>query len=261
MNHSTKKRWGQNFLIDPNILRKIIHIIQLRPNDNLLEIGPGKGALTKYLLNSGASVHAIEIDPRLCENLKSQFADFSNFHLHQGDALQLDWIPMIKPGQTFRLVGNIPYNITSPLLFKSFENATLIRDIHFLVQKELAQRISAKPGGKDFGILAALTGFYGQAQTVFKVSPSVFRPKPRVTSALIEIQLNPTTATGNFSRQYLKVVKTAFNQRRKTLRNSLVELLPEDLMTHCPVDLSRRPESLSVAELTNLTRWIFQIPA
>jgi len=252
-----KRRWGQNFLIDNNIIHKIGEAIQPKPDDIILEIGGGKGALTEYLLDSEAGqVHTVEIDDHLVQILDNKFSSRDNFHIHKQDILDFDFSSVFNGKQKIRVVGNIPYNITSPLLGKIFENADLIADVFLLVQKELAERICSGPGNKTYGILSIITRLFGQPKKLFDVSRNVFRPRPNVTSALFKIDIdNRYEMNGKDIEKVRKVVKAGFNKRRKTLRNSLKKLLPED-RSDCPIDLSLRPERLAVDDFILLTRWI-----
>lgn len=251
-----KKRFGQNFLIDPNILRKIIRTVAPKTDDIIVEIGSGKGALTDLLIESGAIIHAIEIDDDLIPELERKFSDKSNFHLHHADALKFD-LSSIKPAnQKIRIVGNVPYNITSPLLFKVFDNSGIIDDVYFMVQREIARRICALPNTKEYGILSVVTQFYGKPAIAFDVSPKVFRPIPDVYSSVVSLKLNPELTEREIQDRFLTTVKTAFGKRRKTLRNSLFDLL-KNKHGECPVDLGRRAESLNIAEFIKLSLWIF----
>jgi 16S rRNA (adenine1518-N6/adenine1519-N6)-dimethyltransferase len=257
MQSYAKKRFGQNFLIDPNIVRKIVKEIKPQPGDVIVEIGPGKGALTRQLVATGAKIHAIEIDKDLTSELAREFAGSDNFTLYQQDALKFDYRKHFSTGQKIRVVGNIPYNISSPLLFKVFENNNIIRDVHFLVQREIAQRICAKPNTKSYGILSVITQFYGKPSIAFQVSPKVFRPIPEVYSALVKLVIEPHSQDTNFQANFHAVVKTAFGKRRKILRNALSELFPATTGDY-PIDLSRRAESLTLEEFMTLTHWIFR---
>jgi 16S rRNA (adenine1518-N6/adenine1519-N6)-dimethyltransferase len=253
-----KRRWGQNFLIDKNVVNKIGEAINPQTNDRILEIGGGKGALTDYLLYSGAEVHTVEIDRHLARHLENKFSDKNNFYLHNDDILEFDFSGIIKDQEKIRVVGNIPYNITSPLLARIFQNADKIEDVVLLVQKELAERICAESGNKTYGILTIITRLFGKAEKLFDVSRNVFRPRPNVTSSLMKITIsNKYDIDRREVEKVRTVVKTGFNQRRKTLRNSLGELLPED-RDNCPIDLSRRAEKLEVEDFIRLTRWIDQ---
>jgi len=254
--HIPKKRLGQNFLIDPNVLRKIVKVIDPQKHDLIVEVGPGKGALTKHLLESGAEIHAIELDPELFTYLQHEFKEYSNLHFYHADAVQFDYTDILNSDRKIKLAGNIPYNITSPLLFRFFEMTEHLDRIILLVQKEIARRICAQPGTKEYGILTVMTNFYCRPQIEFHVSPKVFRPIPQVTSSVITFIPVENNYDPEFRRQFNELVRKAFNQRRKILRNSLD--LPGIIeVSDCPIDLSRRAETLNIAEFTALTQWYY----
>lgn len=251
-----KRRWGQNFLIDDNIIHKIADSINPQSNDVILEIGGGKGALTEALLDSGAQVHTVEIDKQLAQVLERRFSSRNNFFLHNQDVLKIDFNEIITDSSQIRVVGNIPYNITSPLLARIFKYAANIADVFLLVQKELADRICADSGNKTYGILTVITNLFGEPEKLFDVSRNCFRPRPNVTSSLMKIDIiERFNIDRNEIEKIRKVVKSGFNHRRKTLRNSLSNLLPEE-RSDCPIDLSKRPEKLDVDDFIILTRWI-----
>jgi len=254
ISHNPKKRFGQNFLIDPNILRKIVRIIDPKKGDLIVEIGPGTGSLTRYLLDSEAEIHAIELDPQLVDYLHQELAKYPNFHLYHGDAVKFDFSEIMNADQKIKMAGNIPYNITSPLLFRLFEMTGRLDRIVLLVQKEIARRICAQQRTKEYGILSVMTNFYCRPQIEFQVSSKVFRPVPKVTSSLIKLMPVKNDYDHKFRCQFNELVRKAFNQRRKILRNSLdLPLSAEN--ADCPIDLSRRAETLSVDEFIALTHW------
>lgn len=255
MSHYAKKHFGQNFLIDPNILRKITGAIDPQPDDIIIEIGPGRGALTEHLLASGAVVHSIEIDDDLIPDLEMKFADQPNFHLHHADALKFDFMQIFEEGKKVKYTGNVPYNITSPLLEIAYKNAKYIHGVYFLVQKEFAKRITANSGNKDFGILSLMSQYFGITKIHFDVSPNVFRPIPKVTSSFFSILFNKENLDYDFVKIFQQVIKTAFNKRRKTLRNSLKNLLPEQT-ENCPISLGKRPEELNLEAFISLTSYL-----
>ncbi|MBN2279617.1 MAG: ribosomal RNA small subunit methyltransferase A [Candidatus Marinimicrobia bacterium] len=257
MSQYAKKRLGQNFLIDPNILRKIADAINPQKHETILEIGPGRGALTKHLLASGAVVHAIELDSDLLPELKEKFAAYDTFHLHHGDALKFDFTQILTPGKKIKYTGNVPYNITSPLLEIAYQNAQSILGVYFLVQKEFAKRIAAHPGNKDYGILSVLSQYFGEPKIHFDVSPQVFRPVPKVTSSFFSILFNNDKIDYALFESLRQTVRMAFNKRRKTLRNSLRQLLPEK-NENCPVELGKRPEELSLEDFLLLVKYLTQ---
>ena len=255
MNHYAKKRLGQNFLIDPNILRKIATAIDPHENETIIEIGPGKGALTEQLLMVGAIVHAIELDDDLIPKLEKKFYEYPNFHLYHADALKFDYSIIFKENVKVKYTGNVPYNITSPLLEIAYKNAKNIQGVYFLVQKEFAKRITASSGNKDYGILSLMSQYFGKPKIHFDVSPNVFRPIPKVTSSFFSILFNNENIDYNYVNIFQKIVKKAFNKRRKTLRNSLRELLPE-VLNNCPIDLGKRAEQLNLKEFELLVKFI-----
>jgi 16S rRNA (adenine1518-N6/adenine1519-N6)-dimethyltransferase len=237
------KRFGQNYLQDQNIIKKIISEISPKENETIIEIGPGQGALTQYLFESRADLTAIEIDRRVIDDLKSRF---HNLNLIQLDFLELDLNQILTSSkQKLRIVGNIPYNITSPIIFKLFDNNTFINDAVFMVQLEVAKRMTAKPGSKEYGILSVLLDYYGKVELAFKVSPNVFYPKPNVHSAIVHIYFNKIRNDSGFNSIFKSIVKSSFGNRRKTLKNSLSNSIFADVdFGGCGIDLSLRAEQL-----------------
>ncbi len=258
-----KQSLGQNFLVDENISRKIARSLYLTKEDAVIEIGPGQGALTKHLVLQARHLIAVEIDGRVVDELQKSFASPGVTILHQ-DFLECTlavWSKKFK--DKLRIVGNIPYHLTSPILFKVFDERAAVYDLTMMVQKEVAQRIVAKPRTKSYGILSVLSHFYGTPKILFTVSPNCFYPKPNVTSAVIQMKLHETIP-GKVDEFVLKtVVKTTFGKRRKTLRNSL-KYLPyeqseiENILNNIQFSLERRPEELSVEEFIDLSLQITQ---
>jgi 16S rRNA (adenine1518-N6/adenine1519-N6)-dimethyltransferase len=245
------KRFGQNYLHDQNIIKKIIAEIAPNENDLIIEIGPGQGALTQHLLLSKAKLTAIEIDKRVIDYLKQRFADLN---LLQYDFLDLDLKRFITTeNQKLRIVGNIPYNITSPIIFKLFDTNTSISDAVFMVQLEVAKRMTAPSGSKDYGILSVLLNYYGNTKLSFKVSPNVFYPKPNVHSAIVHIYFNEMRNDSRFNSVFKSIVKSSFGNRRKTLKNSLGNsIFAEVDFSGCGIDLSLRAEQLNVDDFIKL---------
>lgn len=249
------KRFGQNYLQDQNIIRKIITEIDPKENNLIIEIGPGQGALTQYLVESKANFIAIEIDKRVIEDLQNRF---TNLNLEQKDFLKLD---LTKFSYSFdkkiRVVGNIPYNITSPILFKLFENNTIIEDAVFMVQCEVAKRMTSKIGSKDYGILSVLLEYFGNTKLAFKVSPNVFYPKPNVHSAVVHIHFNAIRNNSEFNSMFKSIVKSSFGNRRKTLKNSLSNGIFAGVdFSDCGIDLTLRAEQLTIDDFIKLTEFI-----
>ncbi|BDQ02662.1 16S rRNA (adenine(1518)-N(6)/adenine(1519)-N(6))-dimethyltransferase RsmA [Ignavibacterium sp.] len=244
------KRFGQNFLKDNNILRKITEVINPQKNDKIIEIGPGEGALTKLLSNSGADVTAIEIDKRVIEHLKETYPEVK---IINQDFLEIDLTHF--GSSDLRIVGNIPYNITSPIIFKLIENYYLIRDAVFMVQYEVAKRMTAKKGTKDYGILSVLLSYFADTEFCFKVSPNVFYPKPKVFSAVVKIKFKKNLDE-SLNKTFIQIVKAAFGNRRKTLKNSLSNSIFAQLnFSGCDVDLSLRAEQLDLSDFIKLAEF------
>lgn len=251
---SPLKRFGQNYLQDQNIIKKIISEIDPKENELIIEIGPGQGAITQKLLESKASLTAIEIDKRVIDDLQTRLTDLQ---LLQSDFLKLDLNQFVdSSGKKLRVVGNIPYNITSPILFKLFENNTIVSDAVFMVQYEVAKRMTAKMGSKDYGILSVLLEYFGNTKLAFKVSPNVFYPKPNVDSAVVHIYFNDKRDNPEFNLLFKSIVKSAFGNRRKTLKNSLSNgIFAEVNFGKCGIDLSLRAEQLNVDDLIKLAEF------
>jgi 16S rRNA (adenine1518-N6/adenine1519-N6)-dimethyltransferase len=261
-----KQSLGQNFLVDDNISRKIVQSLSLKADDVVLEIGPGHGALTQHLAGTVRHLIAVEIDQRVVENLRERFDSRQTTILHE-DFLNIRLDEWQKKYKTpLRVVGNIPYHLTSPILFKIFEERTAVCDCTLMMQKEVARRLIQKPGTKEYGILSVFTQFYGVPKLLFTVSPNCFYPKPKVTSAIVQIRMHDKLPFRVNEKRFKEVVKTAFGKRRKTLRNSL-KYLPyeqeqvEQVLKNFDFPLDKRPERLSVgqfAELTNKIEHILQ---
>ncbi|OUM06632.1 16S rRNA (adenine(1518)-N(6)/adenine(1519)-N(6))-dimethyltransferase [Pseudomonas syringae] len=251
--HRARKRFGQNFLHDAGVIDKILRAIRSKPEDRLLEIGPGQGALTEGLLDSGARLDVVELDKDLIPILNSQFASKPNFNLHQGDALKFDFNSLGAEPRSLRVVGNLPYNISTPLIFHLLQNASLIRDMHFMLQKEVVERMAAGPGGGDWGRLSIMVQYHCRVEHLFNVGPGAFNPPPKVDSAIVRLVPHETLPHPAKDHRVLeRVVREAFNQRRKTLRNTLKLLLSSDEITASGVDGSLRPEQLDLAAFVRL---------
>ena len=251
--HRARKRFGQNFLHDSGVIDRILRAIAPREGDRMLEIGPGQGALTEGLVNSGAKLDVIEIDLDLVSILKVKFALASNFTLHQGDALKFDFSRLDPTPSSLRVVGNLPYNISTPLIFHLLSNAHLVRDMHFMLQKEVVERLAAKPGGGDWGRLSIMVQYHCRVEHLFNVGPGSFSPPPKVDSAIV--RLTPHTDLPHPAKDVRaldRVVREAFNQRRKTLRNTLKNVLSAEAIEAAGVDGSLRPEQLDLAAFVRL---------
>lgn len=250
MTVKAKKHLGQHFLRDENIAQKIADSLSLKNYDNVLEIGPGMGVLTKYLLDKKVTTYVIEIDKESVAYLKSNFLNLANRVIEE-DFLKYDLKSVFKD-QPFAIIGNYPYNISSQIVFKTLEMRDLIPEFSGMFQKEVAQRICKKKGSKSYGILSVLVQAFYDAEYLFTVPPHVFNPPPKVDSGVLILKRKPNYKLACDEKLFFRVVKSAFNQRRKTLRNSLkVFNLTDNLKANSIFDL--RPEQISVEDFINLT--------
>ena len=248
-----RKRFGQNFLHDAGVIDRILRSIHAKAGERMLEIGPGQGALTSGLLASGAQLDVVELDKDLVPILNQQFAGRDNFRLHQGDALKFDFTSLGATPNSLRVVGNLPYNISTPLIFHLLANAELIRDMHFMLQKEVVERLAAGPGGGDWGRLSIMVQYHCRVEHLFNVGPGAFNPPPKVDSAIVRLVPHETLPFPAKDHRLLeRIVREAFNQRRKTLRNTLKALLSSDAIEAAGVDGSLRPEQLDLAAFVRL---------
>ncbi len=258
--HRARKRFGQNFLEDDNIIRRILKSIHPQASDNLVEIGPGKGAITSQLLASCPTLNVIELDRDLIPILLSQFiASYPEFTIHQKDALQFDFAELLHDEKgcekaPLRIVGNLPYNISTPLIFHLLSYQSQIQDMHFMLQKEVVQRMAAKPGDKAYGRLGIMVQYYCKVDNLFEVPPTCFNPQPKVDSAIVRLTpYKEVPFPARNIKMLEKLVNIAFQQRRKTLRNSLKLLIPTDMIETLNVDTSVRPETLSLEAFVALS--------
>ena len=251
--HRARKRFGQNFLHDAGVIHRILRGIHPRAGEHLVEIGPGQGALTEGLLDSGARLDVVELDLDLIPILQGKFGARDNFHLNQGDALKFDFARLTEQPHSLRIVGNLPYNISTPLIFHLLDHAPLIRDMHFMLQKEVVERLAAEPGGGDWGRLSIMVQYHCRVEHLFNVGPGAFNPAPKVDSAIVRLVPHDTLPhPAKDSRLLERVVREAFNQRRKTLRNTLKKLMPDTAIEAAGVDGGLRPEQLDLAAFVRL---------
>jgi len=248
------KKWGQNFITDPSMLDKLLRNVNPQTDDTMIEIGPGSGALTRLFAPRVKSLHAIEIDPRMDEYLEAIQTEIPSFSFEHGDFLK--WSPPEELG-TFRLMGNIPYYITSSLILQAFEHHERIEDVHFLMQKEVGKRLVAPHGSKQYGILSVYAALFAKTEYLFDISRNVFYPIPEVDSCFVRFSFNEKREVGPEMEPHLRrVVRKAFNQRRKTLRNSLKDILLDRNSLENDFNLNLRPEQLSPMEFLRLTELI-----
>ena len=249
-----RKRFGQHFLHDNNIIDRIILAIDPRENDRLLEIGPGRGALTFPLLEKCKRLTAVELDRDLVPLLLRKVKDNEQLEVINADILKFD-LGNLGGSEPLRIVGNLPYNISTPLMFHLLDSISLIQDMHFMVQKEVAQRIVAEPNNRDYGRLSVMIQYHCQCQYLFDVAPESFTPPPRVDSAIIRMKHYPEpAATVDDFQLFSKIVQTAFNQRRKTIANSLKSIITAETIEIAGIDRRMRAENLSLQDYIGLTR-------
>ncbi len=249
MSHTPRKRFGQNFLIDNNIIDQIISAIDPRPKQHFLEIGPGSGALTKGLIASGAIIDAVEIDRDLAAFLQQEYGTASNFNLHIGDILKfpIHDLGIKLRGDKLRVVGNLPYNISTPLLFKLFMQIPQIADMTFMLQHEVALRLTAQPGTKEYGRLSVMAQYYCDISMHIAVPASAFNPPPKVESNIVRFVPHAQPRMQAQNLEILQnVVTQAFSQRRKTIHNSLKSLLDASAWQALNIDPQLRAENLTL---------------
>ena len=247
MSHAPRKRFGQNFLRDEGVIEAIARAIAADKAQHLIEIGPGEGAITQSLIASGCRFDAIELDRDLRTRLLASFSTYDNFTLHSADALKFDFASLQQGGQALRVIGNLPYNISTPLLFKLLDYGPLIADMHFMLQLEVVERLAAEPGNKSWGRLGVMAQFQCEVEQLFEVPPEAFFPPPKVQSAIIRLTPRQTPRWAQVDREALsKVVSQAFSQRRKTLRNNFKNSLTDTQFEAAGVDPQARAETLTI---------------
>lgn len=244
-----KRSLGQNYLIDENICRNIVNAFDIKPGENIIEIGPGKGAITKFILEKTVNLKVIELDDNNCRFLQETFP---GLEIINGDFLKTDLAGLMRSkAEKLRVIGNIPYNITSPIIFRLMDNREIIFDAQLMIQEEVARRIAASPGNKEYGIPSVLLNVFGRAELRFKVSRNCFYPKPKVDSRIIYLNFSESQEGKLKDTEFFrKLVKSAFGTRRKTLRNSLKKMNLE--LTKSEIDMGRRAESLTIDEFIEM---------
>ena len=252
--HRARKRFGQNFLQDTGVVNNIVRAINPLPEDHLVEIGPGQGALTELLSASGCQLDVIELDRDLVPGLLAAFSVNPRFKLHSADALKFDFAALAQAGRPLRVVGNLPYNISTPLIFKLLENTAIIRDMHFMLQLEVVDRLAATPGNKDWGRLGIMAQYHCAVDKLFEVPPEAFDPQPKVQSAIVRLAPWTESPWPACDTQLLRqVVQTSFGQRRKTLRNNLKGLIDTTRLEELGIDPGARAETLTLPQFIEIT--------
>jgi 16S rRNA (adenine1518-N6/adenine1519-N6)-dimethyltransferase len=248
-----RKRFGQHFLHDPQVIARIIEAIAPRPDERIVEVGPGRGALTWGMLARARRLDVIEIDRDLAADLKSDGRSDPGLTVHIQNVLDTDFTSLRGGGAPLRIVGNLPYNISTPLLFHLLRQRAAIGDMHFMLQKEVVDRMAAQPGGKDYGRLTVMLAAYAQVDGLFDVGPGAFQPRPKVWSAIVRLRPSPEPRFVIGSDSALRTLVTnAFSHRRKTLRNGLKGFLTGEEIEACGIDPNLRPEVLAPADFGRL---------
>ena len=248
--HRARKRFGQHFLVDPGVIGAIVDAIRPMATDTLVEIGPGQGVMTRTLAGAAGTLHAIEIDRDLAPALQQDFAGQDSVHVHQADALKFDYATL---GTDLRIVGNLPYNISTPLLFRLLEYRDHIVDMHFMLQKEVVDRMAAEPGTKAYGRLGIMLGCHFDIESLFDVGRDAFDPPPEVMSAVVRLVPLPAgTYDIDDEAALSRLVAQAFSQRRKTIRNALRGLVDDDALEFAGIDPGLRPEAIAIADFVRL---------
>jgi 16S rRNA (adenine1518-N6/adenine1519-N6)-dimethyltransferase len=251
--HYPRKRFGQNFLVDKHIIQQIISAINPSPAEQLIEIGPGLGALTQEILPIVHKMEVIEIDRDVITDLKLNCLDLGELIIHQGDALKFDF-NQLHHQKKLRIIGNLPYNISTPLLFHLLNYKDIIVDMCFMLQKEVVERMCAKPGNKDYGRLSVMLQYHFQIEDLFNVPATAFSPQPKVESAIVYLvpyQQPPYIAYDY--HLFTDIVRDAFNQRRKTISNGLKKFITRDNLSSLGLDPSLRAENLSIKDFVRIS--------
>lgn len=249
-----RKRFGQHFLHDPAAIERIVAAINPQPGDAMVEIGPGRGAITDKLLRGAGALDAVEIDRDLAAELRERYATNKRFVLHQDDALRFDFAALsVARGKPLRVIGNLPYNISTPLLFHLIAAPAVLADLHVMLQKEVVDRIVAAPGNGEYGRLTVMLAPWVIPERLFDLGPGAFKPAPRVWSSVLRLTVRNTPSFAVDTR-FARVVSAAFSQRRKTLRNALRLLLDASAIESCGVDPGARAETLQPEQFGLLAR-------
>jgi 16S rRNA (adenine1518-N6/adenine1519-N6)-dimethyltransferase len=251
--HVARKRFGQNFLVDHGVIAAIVSAINPKRDDVVVEIGPGLGAITEPLMQRVDHLHVVEIDRDLIARLKKQHTP-ERMTIHEGDALAFDFASI---GKNLRLVGNLPYNISTPLLFHLADYVDVLHDMHFMLQKEVVERMVAEPGNADFGRMSVMLQYRFYLEWLIDVPPESFDPPPKVQSAVVRLIPKPVSELNAKSQEKLsQVVLTAFSQRRKMLRNTMKGMLSDAGFAELGIAPTLRPEDLSVDEYVRIANFL-----
>ena len=255
-----RRRLGQHFLRDGNVIQRIVAAVAPKPGDALVEIGPGLGAISVPLLARAGRLEVVEIDPRVVPELQNRCLGIGELTVHLGDVLRMD-LAGLAGGRDLRLVGNLPYNVSSPILFHVLAQVERLADAHFMLQREVAERLAAAPGSRDYGRLTVMVQYWCEVRALFRIGPGAFRPPPKVESALVRLlPRRPPLPLAADTAALESVVRAAFGQRRKQLANALRGLLTAATIADCGIDPGTRAETLAVADFVRLAAALAAYP-
>ncbi len=261
LGHTARKRFGQNFLHDAYVIGQIVAAINPRNGENLIEIGPGLGALTEPVSEHVDRMTVVELDRDLAERLENHPVLSKKLDINQADAMRFDFRQLMKPNVKMRIFGNLPYNVSTPLMFHLFEFHEDVQDMHFMLQKEVVQRLAAGPNTKSYGRLTVMAQYYCKVTPVLEVGPGAFKPAPKVDSAVVRLEPYETLPYPAKDLSVLNhLVTTAFNQRRKTIRNSLKKLISAEDIAELGINVSLRPENLTLENYVTLANFVADHP-
>lgn len=257
--HKARKRFGQNFLHDLGIIRRIVACIAPKKGQHVVEIGPGKGALTEGIIRITEHMDVVELDRDLIPILKVNLFRYPGLTIHEADAMKFDFASLSTPDSPLRIVGNLPYNISTPLIFHLLNQADIIDDMHFMLQKEVVDRLAAKPGDNLYGRLSVMAQYYCSVDSLFIVGPESFDPAPKVDSAIVRMTPYKTIPYLADDLKTLEdIVRVGFHQRRKTLRNNYKGILNNDDFETLNIDPGLRPERLNVEDFVRIANFVYQ---
>lgn len=252
--HIPRKRFGQHFLCDQSVIQRIVAALNPRPNDHLIEIGPGQGALTLPVLKQHKFLEVIELDRDLIPELNNRVRHAGELKVYEADVLAFDFNTVKSDTRLLRIFGNLPYNISTPLIFHLLTFVPIIADMTFMLQKEVAERLAAAPSTEHYGRLSVMVQYECQVDLLFNVGPEAFYPPPQVQSSIVRLVPNRTDKlVANDYDLFATIVKQAFGQRRKTLRNSLKNLVSDEVLAKANIESNLRPENLSVADFVAIS--------
>jgi 16S rRNA (adenine1518-N6/adenine1519-N6)-dimethyltransferase len=262
LGHTARKRFGQNFLHDHYIIDSIVAAIAPQADDNIVEIGPGLGALTEPVAEKVNCLNVVELDRDLAERLEKHPFLRDKLNITQADAMQFDFSKLASEDKQLRVFGNLPYNISTPLMFHLFSFADKIKDMHFMLQKEVVNRLCAGPNSKAYGRLTVMAQYYCKVIPVLEVPPTAFKPAPKVDSAVVRLEPYDVPPFVAKSLKILnQVCSMAFNQRRKTIRNGLRDLLSAEQLQEIGIDVTKRAENITIEEYVNIANYIYDLKA